>query len=96
MRAVLLTPRGEKQEAIPKDGVAFTVTELQDMVQGYVEIEDIEDELIIVYDVNGNYNNKLFNPKATEILKKAHADEPFYSGYVSGNALVCGNDMVRN
>ena len=107
MKAVLITPRGEKQEAIPKDGVAFTVRELQDLIQGFVEIVDIDDELIMVYDVEGAEKGKIYNETATRILYRAYQEdhkndtdeereqaEPFR--FVSGYALVCGNQMVRN
>jgi len=95
MIAVLITPRGERQEAIPRNGVAFTVRELQDMVDGYIDIVDIDDELVMVFDVDGNEKDKLFNKKATEILRKAHEGEPDFGDFVSGNAVVCKNHMIK-
>ena len=81
----LITPRGEKQAALPKDRVAFSVTELQDMVQGYIEVKEIRDGLL-VYDVDGVLNDKLYNKTATELLRDY--DESF-EGFVAGNAVVC-------
>lgn len=84
MTDYLITPRGEKQMAAPKDGVAFSVTELQDMVDGYITIEDIGD-LKVVYDVDGDLKGKLYNKTATELIR-SYSD---FVGFVSGNAVIC-------
>ena len=84
MSNCLITPRGEIQAARPKDGVAFSVTELQDMVQGYIAVEEYE-EGYMVFDVDGN-EGKLYNKKATELLREYN---PEWKGFVAGNAVVC-------
>lgn len=85
MNDYLITPRGEIQEARPKDGSAFSVTELQDMVAGYITMEEIDGGLV-VYDVNGEYEDKLYNKKATELIRGSN---PEWDGFVAGNAVVC-------
>lgn len=84
----LITPRGLKQEAAPKDGTAFSITELQDMVDGFVEIVDLDD-CLLVYDVDGAWKDKLFNPEATRLLRRAHREDKDFGGFVAGNAVVC-------
>ena len=85
----LITPRGEIQKAAPKDGVAFTVTELQDMVGGWIDLKEIGEELI-VFDVDGMFKDKLYNKTATELIRRYHQDdEEPWNGYVAGNAVVC-------
>lgn len=87
----LITPRGEKQAAAPKDGVAFTVTELQDMVGGYITLEELGDGQLVVYDVNGAYDDKLYNETATELIRDSN---PKWEGFVAGNAVVCNRVRV--
>ena len=50
--SVLITPYGEEKNVTPKDGVAFSVTELQDLVDGYIGVETTERGML-VYDENG-------------------------------------------
>ena len=90
MNNYLITPRGEKQEAIPRDGVAFSVTELQDLVQGYIDVVEIGESLI-VFDVDGAYNNKLYNKTATELIRSSDSE---WNGFVAGNAVVCSRIRV--
>lgn len=86
----LLTPRGERQAAAPKDGVAFTVTELQDMVGGYIDIMELNDGMV-VFDVDGALNDKLYNKAATDLIRYSN---PEWNGYVAGNAVVCSRVRV--
>ena len=86
----LVTPRGEIQAAAPKDGVAFSVTELQDMVAGYITIEDIEGGYV-VFDEEGAENDKLYNKTATELIRASNSE---WDGFVAGNAVVCEHIRV--
>lgn len=87
----LITPRGERQEAAPKDGVAFTVTELQDMVGGWIDIKEIGDNHLVVFDVDGARKDKLYNKTATELIRKAWVSEDGepWNSFVAGNAVIC-------
>ena len=91
MSNYLITPRGEIQEAAPKDGVAFSVTELQDMVAGYITIEELENGQKVVFDVDGSRNGKLYNKPATELILQSN---PEWKEFVAGNAVVCGRIRV--
>lgn len=87
----LIQPWGEKQKATPKNGVAFTVAELQDYVDGFIGLEDVEDG-IIVFDENGGEDDKLYNPVATQMVWDYN---PHYQGFIAGTALVCRRDEIR-
>lgn len=87
----LIHPDGYEERVIPKNGVAFTVAELQDLVDGYIGIEDVEDG-VLVYDEDGAENDKLTNPVATQMVWDY---DPNFEGYVAGVAVVCKKDEIR-
>ena len=83
--AYLITPRGNKEKVTPKDGVAFSITELQDYVDGYIDVLPIGGNYL-VFDVDGPEKDKLYNKIATEMAYEHH---PEWERYISGNAVVC-------
>lgn len=91
MNNYLITPRGEIQEAAPKDGVAFSVTELQDMVSGYITIEELDNGQKVVFDVDGARKGKIYNKPATELIRRSNDN---WEEFVAGNAVVCGRIRV--
>ena len=90
MNSYLITPRGEIQEAVPKRGAAFTVTELQDMVGGYIEVMDVNGG-VLVYDSDGAIKEKLYNEKATKLILDS---KPEWDDFVAGNAVFCKKIIV--
>ena len=84
--ATLIDPRGNKEKVTPKDGVAFSVQELQDYVGGYIDVLSIG-EGYLVFDVDGPSKDKLYNKVATELAYKYHPKE--FQGFISGKAVVC-------
>ena len=90
MSNYLITPRGEIQEAAPKRGAAFTVTELQDMVGGYIEVIDVNGG-VVVYDSDGAQKEKLYNEKATKLILDSNQE---WDGFVAGNAVFCHKIVV--
>ena len=83
--AYLITPRGNKEKVTPKDGVAFSIQELQDYVDGYIDVLPLGDKYII-FDVDGPEKDKLYNKIATEL---AYEHNPEWRRFISGNAVVC-------
>lgn len=78
-------------KAVPKDGVSFTVTELQDLVDGYIDMMEVRDG-VIVFDADGAENDKLYNKVATDMAREYN---PNWSGFISGNAVLCTKQMIR-
>ena len=87
---MIIYPNGEKERITPKNGVTFTVTELQDIVDGYIGIEDVE-EGILVFDEDGGEKDKVLNPTATRMIMDY---DPNYDGFVSGVAVLCRKDQI--
>lgn len=89
--SVLITPYGEEKNVTPKDGVAFSVTELQDLVDGYIGVETTERGML-VYDENGTEDDKLFNPYATKLVQDF---DPNFDELISGNVVICPREMIK-
>lgn len=69
----------------------FTVTQLQDIVDGYVDVEDIG-ENCLVYNADGDLDDKPYNRKATELVR-SHNEE--FRRIISGPAVVCKRGRIR-
>lgn len=87
----VIYPRGERMKAVPKDGVAFSVTELQDLVDGYIDVMEVADG-VVVFDADGAENNKLYNKVASDMVRECN---PEWTGFISGNAVLCAKRMIR-
>lgn len=72
-------------KVVPKNGAAFSIQELQDYVDGYIDVLPIEGGYL-VFDVDGPAKDKLYNKAATEL---AYKHNPDWEGFISGNAVVC-------
>lgn len=65
MRGLRINPDGHEE---PLPDKTFTVSELQDMVGGFIEITDTPDG-VLVYDVDGAVKDKLYNKSATGLIR---------------------------
>ena len=65
MRGLRKNPDGYEE---PLPDKTFTVSELQDMVGGFIEITDTPDG-VLVYDVDGTAKDKLYNKRAAETVR---------------------------
>lgn len=91
MRAYILTPHGEKQEASPS-GDTFTLEELQNIVGGYIEVVRLTVDVVMVVDDEGKYKDKDYNEEATKLFHKCHPKTP---DFIVGTVLVCDSKMIR-
>lgn len=69
-------------EAVRPSGPHWTLTELQTMVGGYIEIIHTHDGRYMVVDEEGKLKHKNFNAEATKLYRYGFADA------VCGTALV--------
>ena len=80
----------EDEEYTPKNGKTFELTEMQEIVGGYVEPIRLNDGRMIIVDEDGKSKDKAVNIPATNILRRDH----FTTDYIVGTAIVCDADMI--
>lgn len=80
----------EAEDYTPKNGKTFGKTEMQRIVEGYIDIIRLNDGRVIVVDSQGKALNKAVNIPATNILRRDH----YTTDYIVGTAIVCDADMI--
>ena len=80
----------EAEDYTPKNGKTFALTEMQEIVGGYVEPIRLNDGRMIIVDEEGKSKDKAVNIPATNILRRDH----YTTDYIVGTAIVCDADMV--
>ena len=81
----------EAEDYTPKNGKTFALTEMQEIVGGYVEPIRMNDGRMIIVDEDGKSKDKAVNIPATNILRRDH----FTTDYIVGTAIVCDADMIE-
>lgn len=81
----------EAEDYTPKNGKTFELTEIQEIVGGYIEPIRLNDGRMIIVDEDGKSNGKAVNIPATNILRRDH----FTTDYIVGTAIVCDADMLE-
>ena len=81
----------EAEDYTPKNGKTFGLTEMQEIVGGYIEPIRLNDGRMIIVDEEGKSKNKAVNIPATNILRRDH----FTTDYIVGTAIVCDADMIE-
>ena len=81
----------EAEDYTPKNGKTFALTEMQEIIGGYVEPIRLNDGRVIIVDSQGKALNKAVNIPATNILRRDH----FTTDYIVGTAIVCDADMLE-
>ena len=81
----------EAEDYTPKNGKTFELTEMQEIVGGYVEPIRLNDGRIIIVDEDGKSKDKAVNIPATNILRRDH----YTTDYIVGTAIVCDADMIE-
>ena len=80
----------EAEDYTPKNGKAFALTEMQEIIGGYVEPIRLNDGRMIIVDEDGKSKDKAVNIPATNILRRDH----YTTDYIVGTAIVCYADML--
>ena len=81
----------EDEDYTPKNGKTFGLTEMQEIIGGYVEPIRLNDGRMIIVDEDGKSKDKAVNIPATNILRRDH----YTTDYIVGTAIVCDADMVE-
>lgn len=81
----------EAEDYTPKNGKTFGLTEMQEIVGGYIEPIRLNDGRMIIVDEDGKSKDKAVNIPATNILRRDH----YTTDYIVGTAIVCDADMVE-
>ena len=81
----------EAEDYTPKNGKTFALTEMQEIIGGYVEPIRLNDGRMIIVDEDGKSKCKAVNIPATNILRRDH----YTTDYIVGNAIVCDAEMVE-
>ena len=81
----------EAEDYTPKNGKTFALTEMQEIIGGYVEPIRLNDGRVIIVDEEGKSKNKAVNIPATNILRRDH----YTTDYIVGTAIVCDADMIE-
>ena len=80
----------EAEDYTPKNGKTFALTEMQEIIGGYVEPIRLNDGRMIIVDEDGKSKDKAVNIPATNILRRDH----YTTDYIVGTAIVCDVDMI--
>ena len=80
----------EAEDYTPKNGKTFALTEMQEIVGGYIEPIRLNDGRVIIVDEDGKSKGKAVNIPATNILRRDH----YTTDYIVGTAIVCDADMI--
>ena len=76
----------------PKNGKHFSLSELQAIVSGYIEIVYLKDNKIMVINEEGKLNGLAINHAATDVFLNSN---PYSFDVIVGDVLVCDSKQVR-
>ena len=89
--ARVLKVSGDVKRVEPANGTDFSLEELKEFVDGYIEIIQLPNNEIMVINENGKVVDLPFNELATNIYQ-----ELIYKGdYIAGDALICDKEQVK-
>ena len=86
---IIYTDKGA-EDYTPKNGKTFALTEMQEIVGGYIEPIRLNDGRVIIVDEDGKSKDKAVNIPATNILRRDH----YTTDYIVGTAIACDADMI--
>jgi uncharacterized protein DUF3846 len=92
MNAKLISPNGKTKEIQPRDGKTFKLDELQEYVDGPIQIIDLFDGSVMVVNEEGKIDrNKLsmyYNRVASELYNNSN-------DFIVGPVVVCPADLIE-
>ena len=89
----LIKTDGTREEVVPKNGKYFELKEMQELVGGYIQFLQLNDDNILVINEEGKLEGLPFNKDAT---LTAMLDEAIgILDYIVGDALLCHKSLIR-
>lgn len=92
MKAVYIKCDGTRTGITPKNGIDFSLEELQKYVGGYIEIINVFSQIMIIDD-EGKLKGKEINPVATQLARTSQSIMP--NDCIVGDVVVCETEMVK-
>lgn len=94
MAKVIFTD-GTVKEITPKNGTDFSLEEIKEYINGFLEVVWLRDEHrnIMIIDEEGKIKNLDSNVTATDLAVQAKAIYPY--DYIAGNVIVCSMDQFK-
>lgn len=89
MQSVIIMADGLQKKLDPANGKDFSLEELNEIVDGYIEILHIGDKLLVCNE-EGKLQNLQYNATATRLINAAGIKD-----YIVGNALFCDKDKIK-
>ena len=86
----LIPPAGECVQKIPRNKTYFSLEELQEAVDGYIEVLYLQNNRLLILNEEGKLIGLPPNFRATEIAQENGIDD-----YVVGNALIIDKSEMR-
>lgn len=77
----------------PDNGVSYTLEELQEIVDGYIEVIHLDDYRVMIVNEDGKYRRFNRNLKATELAHNCRAIFP--NDFIVGKAIVMNNELIK-
>lgn len=89
MQSIIITADGLQKKVDPANGKEFSLKELNEIVDGYIEILHIGDKLLVCNE-EGKLQNLSYNAIATRIINAVGIKD-----YIVGNVLFCDKDKIK-
>jgi hypothetical protein len=91
LKAYTISTEGVVSVLMPKNRRTFQLAEVQRVVEGYIEVVDLNDDYIMILNEDGK-RDKEWNIIATQL---AHSCGSIYpQDFICGNVVVCPSRML--
>jgi len=91
--ATILKTDGTRVKTTPKNKNHFLAKELNDIVDGYLEIIGLpKEKTLMVLDEDGKSKEKPVNTEATRLFRQ---NFPHNGDYIVGDVLICGQREIK-
>ena len=92
MDSYVITPEGETEEYLPRKGNYFSLAELQNIVEGMIQIIPCnDDDFVCVLNEEGKLLELDYNPEATNLVN----EKLFPGDFIVGKVLITKNKFIR-